>query len=89
MNPKIKFSNWYWKFPDDIENGSVVKLIQVLKVHYNDLSEYMIQYDATYTRNHHVKEYKLPKTDLILLLLKQKPNSMFTVFSLHTTRSFV
>ena len=46
---KIKFSNWYWKFNNVLElsrDKHFAKLLQVLKIHYSDLSNYMIGYDA-------------------------------------------
>jgi len=85
---KIKFSNYYWKFPDSVEDGSQVNLIQALKIHYDDLEPQMIRYDATYTRNHHVREYKLPKTDLILLIFQRFPNVIFTTIRRYTPKKW-
>jgi len=69
MKRTIKFSNWYKKFdnlPLYSKRGNYsARLLQAIKIHYNDLSKYLIVYDTQYQND---KMYKLPKTDLILLI---------------------
>ena len=74
---KIKFSHFYWKFPVDVTKKPV-KLISAIGIHSDDLSEAMITYDATYTKDNHVREYKIPEGDLILLIFQIRPNCIFT-----------
>lgn len=68
MKKTIKFSNWYKKFDDlycDRQVKYSARLLQAIKIHYDELSEYLIVYDAQYQTD---KMYQLPKTDLILLI---------------------
>lgn len=65
---KITFSHWYFKLTGIYvkdQKEKKARLLQILKIHYKDLSKYMIKYDAIYNVN---DEYILPKTELILLL---------------------
>lgn len=64
---KIKFSHYYQKLPTINE----VKLIEVIKTHYKNLSEPFIEYDTKYWDDKlRVKHYKVPETDLLLLIFE-------------------
>jgi len=71
---KIKFSHHYNKFPQGLKSGSKVKLLQVFKVHYDNLSWFFKRYDTEYTylsKEYHCVErayYELPQTKLLVLL---------------------
>lgn len=80
---EIKFSNYYFKFPERIQWDPKAKLIQALKIHYNDLSKNMIEYDTVYSKNGEVFFYNLPRTDLILLIFAQ-PTKIFTTIRRYT-----
>ena len=75
IDKKIKFSHNYLKMPDGIDE---VKLLQVFKIHYDELSEEFIEYDVRYIANCGVEHYKLPKTDLLVLLFQTYDRQMFT-----------
>lgn len=85
-NYKIKFSHQYKKF-EDIITQSVrrVKLLQVIKVNYSDLSRDFIDYDIS----HKTGFYPLPKTDLILLLFLGITNKhLFPTLRRYTPQKF-
>lgn len=63
---QIKFSYLYEKMN---WQPKTAKLLQVLKVNYNDLSEGFVAYDTAFHEDYGMKYYSLPKTDLILLIL--------------------
>ena len=67
--PKIKFSHTYIKFPKDMDKGRLT-LLQVFKVNYMELSKEFIEYDTRYIDENEDDHqfYKLPKTDLLVLL---------------------
>lgn len=64
-SPIIKFSHHYQKF-GDMMLPFEARLIQCLKVHFNDLKAWFIEYDTRYKDGFY---YDLPKTDLIILFL--------------------
>ena len=85
---EIKFSHQYDKL---LGMSSTPKLIQVLKIRYNDLSKEMIEYDTKiYESDYPWKEdyYKLPKTDLILLIFQSDRNMIFTTIRRFTEKKF-
>ena len=65
MNP-IKFSHRYVKHPCNVQNGSVVTLIEVLNSRFEDLHKSFIEYDTTTVNN---EKYSLPKRGDCLVLL--------------------
>lgn len=84
---KIKFSHWYDKL-EGIKITKPVLLIQVLKFHYKDLSESMIEYDTHYLDMEGISNYyPLPKTDLILLIFMQG-DRIFTTIRRYTKEKF-
>ena len=100
--PTISFSNSeYYKlkrvFTTTIKNPlPEAKLLQALKIHYNDLSQHMIQYDCTYKDysedGHYAidKLYELPKSDLILLIfLSDEYDQIFTTIRRYTPNKWV
>lgn len=76
---EIKFSNEYYKIPTISLKGTV--LLQVLKTHFNELSEDFIIYDTSYfdVEKRTIRRYPLPKTDLLILLLKTKDKLWTTI----------
>ena len=82
---KIKFSHDYpIKFPFRDMNGVPCRLIQVLKVHYDDLSEEFKKYDTYYLDEDDTEGYyKLPKTNLLILFLV--PHALIPPARLFTT----
>ena len=80
---KIKFSHRYDKL---LEMASTPTLIQVLKIHYNDLSEYMLRYDATISDSDEM--YPVPKCELILLIFQSSKNMIFTTIRRYTPEKF-
>ena len=68
----IKFSHQYEKMP----RADCASLLQVFKIHYKDLSEFFIHYD-TQIYNSSLR-YDLPKTDLIVLLLRSPMGAIWT-----------
>lgn len=80
---QIKFSHDYWKLPSKIRlsGKGVAILLQVIKIHFNELSTWFKNYDTYYFDNH----YELPNTDLILLLLRTKDTpELFTTIRRYT-----
>ena len=87
---KIKFSHWYYKLANvysEHQAGKKARLLQVLKIHYNDLSDNIIQYDTTYDSD---EQYQLPKTDLILLIFNasQYNGGLFTTIRRYTSEKW-
>ena len=81
---KIKFSHDYLlKFPFKDMDGVLCNLLQVLKVHYNDLSDEFKRYDTYYIDGDDEKYYPLPKTDLLILFLA--PSRLYPPAYLFTT----
>ena len=83
---QIKFSHWYYKLAnvyDRHQAGKKAKLLQAVKIHYNDLSKQLIDFDTTYGEH---EQYPLPKTDLILLIFValQYTGGMFTTIRQYT-----
>jgi hypothetical protein len=68
---EIKFSHEYLKFPFVNMGECPCRLLEVVKVHYDKLGEEFVKYDTAYWVDpDNVGYYKLPKTDLLLLLLQ-------------------
>lgn len=66
---KIKFSNEYFKFMNMFsQEYKEAKLLLALRIKYTDLSAFFVKYDTLYGEIGDLKNYELPKTDLILLL---------------------
>lgn len=65
----IRFDYRYDKMPYEQKYRTILCL--VTKVHYKDLPEQFIQYDAAYEngREEVLSHYELPKTDLLVLTL--------------------
>lgn len=87
---KIKFSHWYWKLDNVYKNRQMInraRLLQAFKIHYKDLSEPMIKYDATFGNN---EIYPLPKTELIFLVFvaNQIGGGVFTTIRRYTPKKF-
>ncbi len=80
---KIKFSHDYDKLQG---MGHTSTLLQVLKVHYTDLSEYMLKYDAKIYGSDEL--YPVPKGDLILLIFQSDKNMIFTTIRRYTPSKF-
>lgn len=62
----IKFSHRYVKHPYNVQNGSVVTLIEVLNSRFEDLHKSFIEYDTTTVNN---EKYPLPGRGDCLVLL--------------------
>ena len=48
---QIKFSHWYYKLANIYNRNTgdkKARLLQAIKIHYNDLSKELINYDARY-----------------------------------------
>ena len=78
---KIKFSHEYCKLPTDFQDGAI--LFAVFRTHYNKLGEDFITYDTNYPTDDghggpHIANYKLPKTDLLVLLFATPCLDIFT-----------
>jgi len=85
---KIKFSHWYYKLKvfNDTEGIKKAKLLEAIKIHYNDLNPELIKYDTTYGNG----AYPLPKTDLILLIFETVGNvEIFTTIRRYTPNKWV
>jgi len=87
---QIKFSHWYFKLASVYSrNGDKkARLLQVLKIQYNELTEDLIKYDVTYGD---MESYPLPKTDLILLVFNayNSKGGLFTTIRRYTPNKFV
>lgn len=82
---KIKFSHWYFKLAsvyDRNQSGKKARLLQAIKIHYNDLSKGLIEYDSIHEDGY----YPLPKTELILLVFNanQYTGGVFTTIRRYT-----
>lgn len=63
---KIKFSHDYLKFATKVCSAYPrAKLLQAIKIHFNDLSKCFVNYDTLFDGGN----YELPHTNLILLIL--------------------
>ena len=69
MTLKIKFSHEHTKFPYTWDDSWYI-LLAVFKTHYNELGKEFIVYDTEYFTDNEVGHYKLPKTDLLVLLFE-------------------
>jgi len=82
---QIKFSHRYKKMPLSLTYGErAATLLQVLKVHYDDLSDLFIEYDTSYKDGN----YPIPKTDLIFLLFQTREGKLFTTIRRFTDRKW-
>lgn len=89
--PKLKFSHRYKKFGWIITPAKPinVKLLQIFKTHYNDLSESFKLYDTTYKEGYGINVYKLPQTELIVLILGYEYSfHMFTTIRRYTPEKY-
>ena len=78
----IKFSHRYTKHPINVIDGCEVRLIEVLKSKFEDLSDTFIEYDTKhYCRGH----YKLPKKGDCLVLLFLGGGPIWDTSELFTT----
>lgn len=74
---QIKFSHHYFKHGTQINNETVVTLLQVLNVNLEDLSESFKEFDTRYyehsgipfTSKGEIAHYKLPEKGKFLLLI--------------------
>lgn len=86
---KIKFSNEYFKLANIYNKigKKEARLMQAIKIHYNDLNKELIKYDTTYGNG----AYPLPKTDLILLIFNayQYKGGVFTTIRRYTPNKWV
>jgi hypothetical protein len=80
---KVKFSHLYTKMICD-NCRRYAKLIQVIKVNYNDLSKFFIEYDTRFYVGNH---YELPKEDLIILFLLTD-DRLWTTIRRYTSQKF-
>ena len=79
----IKFSHLYDKL---LGMSTSPRLIQVLKIHYDDLSKWMVDYDSKiYESNEH---YPIPKGYLILLIFQSDKNMIFTTLRRYTIEKY-
>lgn len=83
---QIKFSHWYYKLAnvyDRHQRDKKAKLLQAVKIHYNDLSKQLIDFDVTYGEH---EQHQLPKTDLIFLIFEalQYTGGLFTTIRRYT-----
>jgi len=84
---RIKFSHNYYKFP--MKLPFTAKLLQALVVHYDSLSGVFLDYDTEYYGNKFGDQYyQLPKTSLILLILKLEGNGLFTTIRRYTPQKW-
>ncbi len=74
---EIKFTHNYSKFMD-LKLPFNAELLQCFKIHYRDLSRDFKEYD-TELNEFPYDYYKLPKTDLIVLLLRSGLRIMTTI----------
>jgi hypothetical protein len=70
---KIKFSHRYDKL---VGMATTPRLIQALKIHYEELSEWIINYDARIYESDDC--YPIPRDYLILLIFQSDTNMIFT-----------
>jgi len=79
--PIIRFSHLYRKM-GKIENGDYVELLEVFNKHRAELSDYFVAYDTAYLTTENpiaMGYYPLPKTELLVLLLRSpKHDVVFT-----------
>jgi hypothetical protein len=81
--PSIKFSNEYFKiFGID---RSANNLLAIFRTHYNKLERDFLMYDTAYEDDKgNMKYYKLPKTELLVLLFFSKNGELFTTIRRYT-----
>lgn len=75
--PQIKFSHQYDKFRGEVPPFKAT-LLQVIDIHYNELTDRFRLYDTYYIENGEEDLYPLPKTRLLLLLLHNEEIGLFT-----------
>lgn len=64
----IKFAHRYCKFPFGFESS---KLLDVLPIRLEDLSQEFLRYDTSYLDGGEEKQYVLPKSGAYMILLLQ------------------
>lgn len=78
---KIRFSHRYYKLSYGRDQITFPRLLQVFKCHYKDLSKEFIELDTLYWEkdaNYSNPSYfKLPKTELIVLLFRNVNDDRF------------
>lgn len=78
----IKFSHEYDKILF-VEKSRPVRLLQVMRVKLDDLSDYMIDYDTTFYNNatHRDDKYILKRGNYLLLFFSQQATMFTTIRS--------
>lgn len=83
---KINFNHSYEKLN---VCGDKAWLLQILRIHYNELSKDMKMYDTKWYGINTVGYYTIPKTDLILLIFQSiDTHSIFTTIRRWTPNKF-
>ena len=74
--PEIKFSHKYLKLTGV---SGKVRLIQIIKVQFSELSKDFIEYNTKYLKDGKFEHYPLPKSGLgILMIFKTYNNKIIT-----------
>jgi hypothetical protein len=83
--PTIRFSKPYDKLPilEGLDYPKKAELLQVIRVHHDDLAQPFIQYD---TEVNGVRAWNLPRTHLLLLILATNTPAGMELFT--TLRSW-
>jgi len=68
MTPRINFSHHYHKMPYGFQSS---KLLDVLPIRLEDLSQEFLRYDTSYLDGGEEKQYVLPKSGAYIILLLQ------------------